>query len=160
MTTTSMPATSWLPSLSRLTSATVGDPVAVDHLGARIDRVGDLFRCRAAIADIVLDAEVFGRAAGIVAGREHDAAEGLVFADDVGGRRRRQDAAAADQHAAEAVGRRHLDDDLDDFAVVVAAVAADHQGLALEAVETVEDRLDEVLGIVRLLEDRNLLAKA
>ena len=39
-------------------------------------------------------------------------------------------------------------------------VAADHQRLALEALERIEDRLDEVLGIVRLLEDRHLLAQA
>ena len=50
--------------------------------------------------------------------------------------------------------------DLHHFLVVVAAVAADHQGLAGEAFERIEDRLDEVLGIVRLLEDRHLLAQA
>ncbi|MCY1231711.1 hypothetical protein D9M72_441710 [compost metagenome] len=133
--------------------------VAVDHLAAGIDRVGDLFRCRAAIADIVFDAEIFRWAAGIVAGREHNTAKGLVFADDVGGGRRRQNAATADEYAAEAVRRRHLDGDLDDFAVVVAAVAADHQCFALKAFERIEDRLDEVLGIVLLLEDRDLLAQ-
>ena len=138
----------------------IGDLVAVDDLGALVDGVGDLFRRRAAIADIVLDAEVFGRAAGIVAGRQHDAAEGLVFADDVRGGGRRQDAALADHHLAEAIGGGHLDGDLDDFAVVVAAVAADHQALALIAFERIEDRLDEVLGIVRLLEYGNLLAEA
>ncbi len=42
--------------------------VAVDHLGAGIDRVGDLFGCRTTIADIVLDAEIALRPAGIVAG--------------------------------------------------------------------------------------------
>lgn len=138
----------------------IRDLVGVDHLAAGIDRVGDLLRCRTAIADIVLDAEVFGRAAGVVAGGEHDAAEGFVFADDVGGGRRRQNAAAADEYAAEAVGGRHLDGDLNDFAVVEAAVAADHQGLTGKAFERVEDRLDEVLGIVLLLEHRNLLAQA
>ena len=65
-----------------------------------------------------------------------------------------------DQHPAEAVGRGHPDHLLDDLAVVVAAVAADHEGLALEALEAVEDRLDEVLDIVRLLEHRDLLAQA
>ncbi|MCY1305522.1 hypothetical protein D9M70_553300 [compost metagenome] len=94
-----------------------------------------------------------------MAGREHNTAKGLVFADDVGGGRRRQNAATADEYAAEAVRRRHLDGDLDDFAVVVAAVAADHQCFALKAFERIEDRLDEVLGIVLLLEDRDLLAQ-
>jgi hypothetical protein len=138
----------------------VGDLVAVDRQGAGEDRVGDLFRRGAAIADIVFDAEIFGRAAGIVAGRQHDAAEGLVFTDDVGGCGRRQDAAAADQHAAETVGGGHLDGELDDFAVVVPPVAADHQRLAGKAFQRIEDRLDEVLRIVRLLEDGHLLAQA
>src|SRR5690606_9636158 len=52
---------------------------------------------------------------------------------------------------------KHL---LDDLAVVVAAVAAQHQRLALEPVQRVEDRLDEVLCIVFLAEHRHLLAKA
>ena len=43
---------------------------------------------------------------------------------------------------------------------MVAAVAAEHQGLAGRAVERVEDRLDEVLQVVRLLEDGDLLAQA
>ena len=68
-----------------------------------------------------------------MAGRQDDAAERLVLADDVGGGRRRQDAALPDQHRAEAIGRGHADRDLDDLAVVVAAVAADHQRLALRS---------------------------
>ena len=72
----------------------------------------------------------------------------------------REDAALADQHPAEAVGGGHLQRDLDDLAVVVAAVAADHEGLAREALQAVEDRLDEVLDVVRLLEVRHLLAQA
>ena len=83
-----------------------------------------------AIADIVLDAEIAVRAAGIVAGGEDDAAEGLAAADHAGGGGRRQEAALADQHPAEAVGGRHLEHGLDDLAVVVAAVAADHERLA------------------------------
>ena len=59
----------------------VQGPVFADGLGAGEDRVGDLLRRRAAIADIVLDAEIAVRPAGIVAGGEDDAAEGLAAAD-------------------------------------------------------------------------------
>ena len=138
----------------------VEDAVFGDGFRAGVDRLGDLLRRRAAVADVVLDAEVLGRAAGVVAGREDDAAEGAVLADDVGGGGRREDAAAADEDAAEAVGGGHLQRGLDDLAVEVAAVAADDQGLALEAFEAVEDRLDEVLDVGRLLEVRDLLAQA
>ena len=60
-----------------------------------------------------------------------------------------------DHHPAEAIGRRHADRHLHHLRVVVAAVAADHQRLARKAFERIEDRLDEVLGIMRLLEDRS-----
>ena len=139
----------------------VGDPdsAPIDCVFAKIASV-TLLRRRPAIADIVFDAEIAIGPAGIVARRQDDAAEGLVFADEVRGGRRREEAALADQHPAEAVRRRHADRRLDRLAVEVAPVAADHQGLAVEAVERVEDRLDEVLDIMRLLEDRHLLAQA
>ena len=138
----------------------VGDLVLADLLRALEDRVGHLFRRRAAILGIVLDAEILVRAARIVARRQDDAAEGLVFADDVRRRRRRQDAALPDHHLAETVGGGHADDDLDHLAIVEAPVAADHQRLAVAPFQAVEDRLDEVLDIVLLLEDRHLLAQA
>jgi hypothetical protein len=138
----------------------VGHLVLVDLARAVEDRLGDALRRRTAVADVVLDAEVLVRAAGVVAGREHDAAEGAVLADHVRGGGRRQDAALADQHPAEAVGGRHLQRDLDHLAVEVAPVAADDQRLALVPLQAVEDRLDEVLHVVRLLEVRHLLAQA
>ena len=138
----------------------VGDFIAVDNLRAGIDRIGDLFRCGAAIADIVFDAEIFVRAAGIVAGGKHDAAKRLVFADDVGGGRRRENATLTDQNLAETGSGGHFDRLLDDFAVVITAVAADHQRLALKALKRVEDRLDEILGVIFLCEDWHLLAQA
>ena len=64
------------------TSARVGDPVAVIVCVRRVDGFGDPFGRRAAIADVVLDAEVAVRPAGIVARRKHDAAEASVFADE------------------------------------------------------------------------------
>ena len=112
------------------------------------------------LLDVVFDAEIAVRPAGIVGGGEDDAAVGAEAADQRRGGRRRQQAAAADDDAAEAVGERDADRLLDRLAIEVAAVAADHQRLAGEAVERIEDRLDEVLDIVRLLEHRRLLAQA
>ena len=109
---------------------------------------------------IVLDAEILVRTARIVACRQDDAAKRLALADDMRGGGRRQYAALPDDDAAKAVGRRHADRDLDDLAVEIAAVAAQHQGLALKPFQRIEDRLDEVLRIVLLLENRNLLAQA
>ena len=56
----------------------------------------------------------------------------------------------ADHDPPEAVRRGHLEDDLRRGPVVVAAIAADDQGLAFDALEHVEHRLDEVLQVVRL----------
>src|SRR3546814_1424096 len=50
----------------------VADQVAVDALGAGINRLGEGLRCRPAIGDIELDAEIAARAAGIGAGGQHD----------------------------------------------------------------------------------------
>jgi hypothetical protein len=138
----------------------IGDQVAFDLLGFGEDRFGDLLGRRPSIGDVVLDAEIAVGSAGIVARRKHDAAEGLVLADDIGGGGRREEPALSDQHAPEAIGRRHLDRGLDHFAIMEAPVAANHQRLALEAFERIEDRLDEVLGIVLLLEGRHFLAQA
>src|SRR5439155_22851454 len=113
-----------------------------------------------AIADIEFDAEVAVGSAGIMACRQHDAAQGLVFADDVRGSRRRQEPVAADEHMAEAIRRRHAYRNFRDFAIEVTAVAADDENLAFSVVEHIEDRLDEILDIVRLLKHRDLLAQA
>lgn len=138
----------------------VADAVGLDRLGAREHRLGELLGRRAAVADVVLDAEVALGAARVVAGREHDAAAGPVLADHAAHRRCRQDAAEADQHAAKALRRRHAQDGLHRDPVVEAPVAAQHQGLAVRALEHVEQRLHEVLQVVRLAELRHLLAQA
>ena len=134
--------------------------VGRDRFRAREDRVGDLLRRRAAVADIVFDAEIAVGAAGIMARRQDDPAIGAERADQRRDRGRRHDAALADDDAAEAVGDRDADRLLDRLAIVVAPVAADHQRLAGKAVERIEDRLDEILDVVRLLELRHFLAQA
>ena len=138
----------------------VGDLVGRDRLALGEDRLGDVLRRRAAGADIVLDAEIAVRPAGIVARRQDDAAEGVDRADQRRDGRGRENAALADDDAAEAVGGGDLDHDLDRLAVEEAAVAAEHQRLALKALERIEDRLDEVFEVAGLLEDRDLLAQS
>ena len=133
--------------------------VAQDVLGARKDRVGDLLRRGATVADVVLDAEVAVGTAGIVRGGQDDAAERFSRADHAGCGRRGEQAALPDQDAAEPIRRRHLDDGLARLLVEEAPVAADDQGLAFEAFERVEDRLHEVLEIARLPEHLDLLAQ-
>jgi hypothetical protein len=81
------------------------------------------------------------------------------LADHAGGGRRREKAAAAHQHPAEAVGGGHLDRGLHHLPVEEAPVAADHQGRAVAVLHRVEDRLDEVLHVALLAEDRHLLAQ-
>ncbi len=132
---------------------------AVDLLCAGIDRLGHLLRGRATVRNVVLDAEVLVRPAGVVAGRQDQAAECLVATDDAGGGRCRQDAAPPHHHLSETVGRGHPEDGLDGFAVEEPSVAADHQGLAPEIADHVEYRLDEVLQIARLPENADLLAQ-
>ncbi len=123
------------------------------------DRLGDLFRRRTAVGSVVFDAEVLVRTTGIMAGRQDDPPERLVLADDTGRRRRRQDTALAHQDPAETVGRRHPEDDLNGFVVVVAAIAAENQRLATIAFEGIENRLNEILQVVRLLENLHFLTK-
>jgi hypothetical protein len=134
-----------------------GQPT-VDLKRPRVDRVGDALGRGAAIGDVVLDPEILVGTAGIVAGGQDQAADRATLADHVARGRRRQDAAAADDHPAEAVSRRHPDRDLDDFAVEEAAVAADDQCRAGLVRHHVEHALDEILGVVRLLEDLHFLA--
>ena len=138
----------------------IGDFVMVDGLGAREDRVGDFFGGRAAIADIVFDAEIAVRAAWVMARRQDDAAIGGASADEAGDGGRRQNAAAADDQMAKSVGGRDLDDFLDRLAVVIAPVAAEHEHLAGKAFERVENRLHEIFDVIGLLENRHLFAQA
>ncbi len=137
----------------------IDDTVFIYLFCAVVYRFGKLFGRGAAIGGIELDAEVALGAAGVVAGREDDAALGGVFADHGRGGWGGEQAVAADQHATDAVGCRHADDGLDCLAVVIAAVTADHQGAALEIGHHIEDGLDKVLQVVGGLELGNGLAQ-
>jgi hypothetical protein len=50
------------------------DPVVCDLEAGRVDGAGDRLRCRPAVGDVELDAEIALRTARVVAGRENDAA--------------------------------------------------------------------------------------
>ena len=54
------------------------DAVGVDRPGAREDRVGDRLRRRTAIGDVELQTEIAVFAAGIMAGRQDEAAKGAA----------------------------------------------------------------------------------
>jgi hypothetical protein len=114
-----------------------------------VDRLGDLLRRRAAVAGVVLDAEILVGPPGLWLADRMMPPKALCL-------RMTWLAAGVDRMPpcptitrpkplAAAIGSR----DLDHLAVVVAPVAADHERLAREALEAVEDRLDEVLDIVR-----------
>src|SRR6202167_1962892 len=122
------------------------------------DRRGDVLRGGSAGADVVFDAEIAVRAAGVVARRQDDPAVGGERANQRRNGGSRENAAFADENAAEAVRRGDLDHDLDRLAVEKAPVAADNERFALKALERIESRLNEVFEIVRLLKDRDLLA--
>ena len=138
--------------------------VARDVLRLGVDALGDGLGRGAAVARVVLDAEIFFEAAGVVAGREDETAEGPSAADDGRDGGRREDAAAPDEQRAEAVGRGHADDGLGGLAIVEAPVATDDERLLAEAAARVgahgvEDRLHEVLKVAGLHEDACLLAQ-
>ncbi len=151
------------PCLSQVVDVHVGDlgdVVARKAQGGLVDGAGDRFRGRPAVGDVVLDAEVRVRAAGVVARREHDAPLGPVLADHAGGGGGGEDPSGAHQDPGNAIGGGHAQDHLDGLAVVVATVAAQHQGAAVQVLLGVEDGLDKVFQVVGLTEYPDPLAQA
>ena len=136
------------------------DRVLLKGLGALEHRVGEAGRRRPAVGTVHLHAEVPIRAAGVVACREDDAADGLTLADQVGGRGGGKDAAGGDDHLAEAMGGPHAQDHVDGTTVAVAAVAPQHQGSPLHTGEGAEHGLHEALEVVRRFELLAALAQS
>ena len=130
-----------------------------------VDALGYGFGRGPAVADVVLDAEVFVYTAGVVAGGENEAAERAASPDDGGNGGRRKDTAAPDEQSPKAVRGGHANDRLDGCAIVVTPVATNDQCLLLEVrpvtrAHSIEDRLDKVLQIAGLHEDARLFAQA
>ena len=95
-----------------------------------------------------------------MAGRQDEATKSPSRPDQARGGRRGKDTASADEHAAKAVGCRHLEHGLDDFAVEIASIPPQNQRLAFESVQAVKHRLHEVFRIVGLRKDAHFLAQA
>src|SRR5207237_137905 len=81
--------------------------VTRDGLRARVYALGYGLGRGAAVARVVLDAEVFVYAAGVVARREYESAEGFAASYDGGDGGGREYTAAPDEQAPEAVGCGH-----------------------------------------------------
>ena len=130
----------------------IGDVVVPHHARTLGHLVRERLRGWATVAGVVLDAEVAVGAAGIVAGRQNDAAVRAGTNEVRGGRCGKQ-AGASHDHVRDAVAGGHADDRLGRFAVVVSPIAADHQRGVGWKRGHLEQRLHEILEIVRLLED-------
>jgi hypothetical protein len=97
---------------------------------------------------------------GVVARSQQDSARRLSLADDVTSRRRRQNSVLSDQQLLDAIRSSELGDYLHDLLVVVASVAADDQERILSSLgDALQQGRNEVLGVVRLLEDDDFLAE-
>src|SRR6185503_1985161 len=90
----------------------------------------------------------------------NDAGKGGMFANDMGGRRRGEESLASEQHTADAIRRGHPQHRLDDLSVVIAAITTEDERSAPVIPQDVENGLEEVFDIVRLLELSHLLAQA
>lgn len=144
-----------------------------------MDFVGDIVRCRTSVRRVEFDAEVALGTARIVTGGENDAALRFHLPNDAGHCGSAQESILAhDQfrhlniipihycilsffHSISnqyPVGGGDFDDEINHFRSVETAIASDDQSGALFALpqSPVQDALDEVLRVVRLLEHRNL----
>ena len=92
---------------------------------------------------------------------EEDTTGGLLDADQVAGGGCGEDTILTDQELLHAVCRANLCDNLGDLWVPVPAITAnDEEGVLCAFWDGLDNRSDEVLGVVLLLEDLDLLAKA
>ena len=130
-----------------------------DGGGALIDRLGHALGRGAAIGDVIFDAEIFLRPAGIVAGRQHEAAAGLVLPNHIRRGGRGQNAPLPHQHARIAIGRRDADHLLDHGAIVITAIAAHHQSRLVGPIDHIKHALDKVFRVIGLRKHLHLLAQ-
>lgn len=94
-------------------------------------------------------------------GGQENATGGLADADKVAGGGGTQDAILTDEKLLDTISGTDLSNLLDDIGIVVAAVTADDQeGIGGALGDGLEDGGDERLGVVGLLEDLDLFAKA
>jgi hypothetical protein len=121
--------------------------VRTDRLSLLVDLVRHALRSGSTILDVVLDTKVVIRSTGVVASSEKDTAVGLVLADDVRARGGREKAVLTDDEGLDTVGGADAKDRLNRLGHEEAAVTTDEERLG-DGRDRVEDRLDEVLGVV------------
>lgn len=98
---------------------------------------------------------------GVVGSGKKDTAGGLLDADDVGSGWGAEDAVLANDQLLDTVSSTDLCNQLRDLGVVVSAIATDNEERAIDALwDGKQDRGDEGLRVVVLLEDLDLLAEA
>jgi hypothetical protein len=97
---------------------------------------------------------------GVVTGGQQNTTRGLAHANQVAGRGGTHDTILADQQLLDTVGGGDLSDLVDHFIVVVTAIATnDEEGVLDTLGNGQEDTRNEGFGVVRLLEDLDLLAE-
>lgn len=97
---------------------------------------------------------------GVVGSGKKDTAGGLLDADDVGSGWGAEDAVLANDQLLDTVSSTDLCNQLRDLGVVVSAIATDNEEGAIDALwDGEQDRGDEGLRVVVLLEDLDLLAE-
>jgi hypothetical protein len=121
--------------------------VRTDRLSLLVDLVRHALRSGSTILDVVLDTKVVIRSTGVVASSEKDTAVGLVLADDVRARGGREKTVLTNDEGLNTVGGADAKDRLNRLGHEEAAVTTDEERLG-DGRDRVEDRLDEVLGVV------------
>ena len=124
-----------------------------------VNPVGDRLGRGPTICGVVFHAEIFVRAAGVVAGRHDDPAIGLVQTDQMRCRRCRQKRALPDDHPRRAIRRRHPQDHLRGTVIEIAPIPAKHQSFARHAPNPVKDGLHEILKEMALHEHLRLFTQ-
>lgn len=159
----------------------IGNLVFCDGRCQLVYLVRDLLWRRRAICKVVLDSEVLlgtyslhisflpshlnDRSSGlltsgVVTGSQQDSSGSPPLADDVAGGGCTEDSVLSDQKLLDAVCGSDFGDYLDDLGVVVTAVTTDDEECILGSLgDGLEERSNEVLGVVLLLEDDDLLAE-
>jgi hypothetical protein len=121
--------------------------VRTDRLSLLVDLVRHALRSGSTILDVVLDTKVIIRSTGVVASSEKDAAVGLVLADDVRARGGGEETVLTDDECLDTVSSADAEDRLHCLGHEETAIATNKERLG-DGRDRVEDRLDEVLGVV------------
>src|SRR3972149_8463141 len=95
-----------------------------------------------------------------MAGRQYEAAKGMVFTYQAGHGGCREQSVFSDDDLAKAVGRGHFHYGLDGNQIIVTAVAPQYQRSVMEVFKAVKNGLDKTFQVMGLLKNRDLLTQA